>query len=248
MPEPNQPGTPGNAQPGAPGTPGTEDAPKYVTAEDFGKTAALISGMQKTLKDLQSGILTADKLAEFGLLEKDETAGTYKPKASQPQSAPKPKNDDDPVVARVKALEKQLADAKREKEDADRRMLETERDRAIIAALTKAGAVNPERDYVHLTSKVARGESGYSAKGRDQYGSETDLALDDFAEQWLKSNPELRRTAAQSGSGTPHNAPGKSGKTASGATVIPRSQWSDMSFFMANKTKFDSGEWVRGNA
>ena len=247
MPEPIIP--PGEQAP--PVVPGTGDAPQYVTTADFGKTAALISGLQKTLRTLVEGNLTADKLVELGLLEKGESDGLYKPKAPGTKQEPKPgqqqRPDDDPVILRVKNLEKQLADAKREGEDADKRVAQSELNRAVIGALTKAGAINPDRDFVHLASKVSKGESGYTGKGKDKYDQEIDVGVEDFAEAWLKANPELRAAKSQPGSGTPSGGAGGTGaKAPNGATVITRAQWSDMSWFMTNKAKFDKGEYVRG--
>jgi hypothetical protein len=250
MPEPQQPPAGGTPQPGAATqNPGTEGDPQYVTVADFGKTAAVISGLQKTLKELSGGVLTLDKLAEVGLLEKDDT-GAFKPRGvkSEPPQQQQKRDDNDPVVQRLKTLEKQLADERREKEELAKAGLENEKRSSLVDALTKAGAINPGRDVVHIAAKFAKDADGkFVTKGRDKYGSEVDLTADEFAELFLKENPELRKTQSQPGSGTPSGAQQRQGGKP-GQTVVPRAQWQDMNYFMANKAKFDSGEYVRGNS
>ena len=244
-------GSPGTPPPGgaAPPNPGTDDnKPEYVSREDFGKTAALIGGIQKTLKDLPGSLLTLDKLAEVGLLEKVDDAGviSYRPKSSQPKpdDKAKPREADDPLLLRLKSLEGELARKTKAEEEGKALLAESEKRSALTAALTKAGAVNADRDFVHLVGAVGKGEKGFVGKGTDKYGTETELTIDEVAEAFLKLNPELRRAQAQPGSGSPQ--PGNGSVTAGGGKVIPKAQWSDMNFFVANRAKFHSGEYVRG--
>jgi len=251
MPEPNTPGQPGTGQPGGtPPIPGTDDTEnKYLSKEEFGRTAAVISGLQKTLKELPGQLLTLDRLAEVGLLEKVDVDGvpTFRPKSSQ---APKPegekkRTDDDPLMQRVKTLEGQLAQKTKAEEETKTQLAESEKRTALTAALTKAGAVNADRDYVHLSSKVVKGEKGFGGRGEDKYGTEIDLTIDEVAEAFLTANPELKKATAQPGSGTPTG--GTAGFNGAGTgKVIAKSQWSDTNWFMANRAKFHSGEYVRG--
>ncbi len=206
----------------------------------------MIGRMNKSLETLASGALTPDKLVELGLLEKDDTG--YKPKAVAAPKEPKQpaRPEDDPVIQRVKTLEQELANEKKAKAEVQQQSEASERDRAVIAALNKAGAVNADRDVVHVAGKVLKGDKGYYVKAQDKYGADIQLPLDEAVELFLKANTELRKNAAAPGSGTPPGggAPGTGPRP--GQTVIPKSQWADMAWFSINQAKFHSGEYVRG--
>ena len=230
-----------------PGT-GADDLTKlFVSKEDFGKTAGHIRGLGEKLNALAASALTADKLVEILALEKDEATGKFRlPKAPDPPAnGTPPRGEDDPVMKRVKALEQQVADKNKEIADERARAEATTRDTALISALQKAGAINPNRDFVHLRDKVAKGDKGYTAKTVDEYGAEHDSDLDAFAEQYLKQNPELKKATQQGGSGTPPG-PGSKPGMRPGSTVIPKSQWGDVQFMVDNRKKFESGEYLRG--
>lgn len=243
----NNPGT-GNRDPNNPGTGDANDPTKlFVSKDDFGKTAAHIRGLGDQLKTLASTAITADKLVELLGLEKDEESGKFRmPQSKTPAAGAQQRPEDDPVMKRVKALEKQLADEQQKVADERARTESNTRDTALIAALQKAGAINPTRDYVHLVGKVTKSEKGYVARVADEYGAEKDVDVDGFAEQYLKQNPELKKTTQQGGSGTPPGAGSKPGMRP-GSTIIPKSQWSDINFMVKNRKLFDSGDYVRGD-
>jgi hypothetical protein len=195
-----------------------------------------------------------DSLANVGLLDVEEADGKkqYKPKAAAAPGTPAPKPgpqraEEDPLFQRVKTLESQLEKARREKEDSDKAVAAQARDTAIIESLRNAGAVNPQRDFMHLREKVQKGDSGYFATGKDEAGYDVEVKLDDLAKEFLKTNPELRKATTGGGAGSPNGGQGGGQQQVRpGQTVIPKSQWTNMDFFMANKRKFDTGEYVRG--
>lgn len=228
------------SQTGTPGT-GSLDPSKFVSVEDFGKTAAMIRGLQKTIENLSTGALTADKLAELGLLEKGDD-GSFKPRSAAPGDKKPAPPADDPLKKELDALKKQLADKDAEVESERRKVEETERNRAVIAAMSKAGAVNADRDFVHLAGKVVKSEKGgYVVKGADKYGSEIEIPLEQFTGSWLKENPELLRAQAGSGTGS---RPGQGGQQ--GGNVIPKEVWKDPAWYQANRAKVISGELQLG--
>ena len=255
MADPNTPGTPGTQQPGTaaptPGTGGSPETPEnqYLTKAEFGRSAAMIRGLGETLATLQTGMLTMDMLAQVGLVDVEEVEGKkqYKPKSAAAAATPKPRAEDDPLVQRLKTVESQLERAKKEKQDADTAVAASQRDTAIIEALRAAGAVNPMRDFTHLQSKVLKGDKGYYAKGTDEAGYDVEVAVNDLAVEFLKANPELKKATGNGGSGTPQNGTGTPGTgVRPGQQVIPKTQWQDMNWFMANRAKFDKGEFLRG--
>jgi hypothetical protein len=225
-----------------PGTGSTQlDPSKFVSTEDFGKTAAMIRGLQKTLETLAGTAMTAEKLVEMGLAEKGDD-GTYKPRSAQQEPGKKPAAADDPLRKELDLLKKQLADKDAAIAAEQKKLEENERNRAVIAALSKAGAVNAERDYVHLAGKVERTDQGFTVKGKDKYGTEVPIPIEEFAAGWLKDNPELLRAQAGSGSGT---MPGRDAGTG-GGNVIPKDVWKDPVWYQANRAKVLSGELQLG--
>lgn len=249
MEQPITPGTPGTPAPGtAPIEPGTStqlDPSKFVTQEAFNGAAAMISRMNKALESFTAQKPLAEQLAELGLIEKGDD-GSYKPRgATTPQPGGK-KPEDDPTARELAALKKQLADKDADLEARDRRAAELDRNRAVTAALGKAGAVNPDRDFIHVAGNVIKNENGeYVVRGKGVYGEDVDTPLEAFAADWLKKNPELMRATTMPGSGAPAKT-GQPGGAASGARLIPSSQWKDMNWYAANRSKFLTGEYARG--
>jgi hypothetical protein len=187
----------------------------FLSKQEFGATAAMIGRMNKALEGLVSSGSPLDKLAELGMLEKQED-GTYKPKSAAParpagNAEPEWKVEIEALKAQNVAKDKQIAAERKQREDAEVK-------NAVIAALEKAGAVNPSRDYVHVLPQVKRTEDGkvYVPK-TNVHGAEEQIALDVAFGDFLKSNPELRKTASHAGSGTPAGAPG--GRPAAGTDV-----------------------------
>jgi hypothetical protein len=235
--DPGAGGGGGTGAPGAGQNPGTGfDPSKYVSSEDFGKTAAMIRGIQKTLETLSTSALTLDRLAEIGLVEKAED-GTVKPRG---HAAPKgaAKGDPEPWKEEIAQLRRQL-------DEKDQALAREEKSRSVLAALTKAGAVNPDRDYVHVLDKVKKNDRGeFVVKGRDKYGAAIDVPLGEFVNDWLTQNPELKRASAAPGSGTPPGAaPGSGG----GGNVVPKSTWSNPEWYKANREKILKGEISLGS-
>lgn len=149
------------------------------------------------------------------------------------------------MKAEFEALQRKLAEKDRLLEERDQQAETDKRNSAVRAALAKAGAINPDRDLVHVAAKVQKIGDGYGSKGRDKWGAEVDISLDDLANAFLTDNPELKKGTAQPGSGTPAGG-NASGSTAGGAKIIPTSQWQDMNWYAQNRAKFMSGEYVRG--
>lgn len=227
---------------------GNDGKPEFLTKAEFGGTAAMISRMNKSLEGLLSGQVSLDKLAELGLLEKAED-GSFKPKPAaapaQQQQKPPKGEEDNPLIGRVKALESQLSEAKKREDEGKLREVQQELNKSVSAALGKAGAINADRDFVHLASKVKKDDKGYYVDGKDKYDVEIRIPLDEAADQFLKSNPELAKAKAAAGSGSPSGAGSGTGYTGNGK-VIPKAQWGDMTWMAANHAKFLSGEYVRG--
>lgn len=247
-------GAGGTGQPGGaasnPGTgAGAGDQPKFVTEETFGKTAAMIRKLSTTVEGMQGSAVTLDKLAEVGLFEKVEEDGkvVYKPKTTAAPAKPEKKADDDPLVLRVKALEGQLAKANKEKEEADRRVEEDRRNRELTLALEKAGAVKADRDYVHLVPKLVKGSDGtWVVPGKDQHGFDKEFTLEEYADLFLKENPELRKAQGQGGSGTPTGSTAVGGMI-NGKPIIPKAQWTNPVWYAANRDKVMKQEVVLGD-
>jgi hypothetical protein len=223
------------------------DPTKFVSQEAFNGTAALITRMHKTLEGLTGQKPLADQLAELGLIEKADD-GTFRPRSTQPDTKSRKGEEDDPLARELKALKKQLAekDAAIEKEQA--KAAEVDRNRAVIAALAKAQAINPDRDFIHVAAQVAKNDAGaYVVKTKGQYGEDVELPLEAYATEFLKKNPELQRSTTPTGSGTPPGgAKPQQGTAPNGAKLIPASQWKDMGWYAANRAKFLTGEFVRG--
>lgn len=242
-PTPGQPGTPATGT--APQTPATGDVPQYVERKDIDGIASQIRKINEAIGKLPNPL---EALAELGLLEKtsDGKFAVKAPAAPAPAGTPKPKTEDDdsPLAKEVKTLRQQMQDKDNQIEEQKKQSAAQARDRAVIDAMKDAGAYKAERDFVHFREKVVLNEQGqYVVKSKDQYGNDVDQPLKDFIGASVKDNPELFKNASQPGSGTP------SGSQAipAGSRVIPKSTWSETSFYMANKAKFDSGEFIRGN-
>lgn len=216
--------------------------PAFVSAADFGKTAGLIGEIKRSL----GGALTADNLVELGLFEKSDD-GKLKLKAAPTPDPQKRGETGDDIEAKFKQmLEKQDAANKLELKKRDdalaserERLKASEAKRTVQEALTKAGALNPARDYIHLQGAVKHKDDGtIVAITKDKYDTEVEVSVDEFAKQWLETNPELKVTKAQSGSGA---TGGSSGQPLPG-NVVPKAKLQDMGYYMANRDKILSGE------
>lgn len=225
------------------------DPTKFVSAEDFGKTAAKIRGIETAVTDFTKKGLTLDTLVEIGLVERTEDGKYRKPgsgQQQQQQQQQQQKPEDSPLAKEVEKLRQDLK--KRDDELlAERKGKEAnETAAAVKSALAKAGAVKPDRDYTHLLGAVTKNANGaYTVKSKDQYGNDIETPLEKYAETFLAENPELQKPQGSAGSGTPagQQAGGDGSKK---GRVIPKETWSDMDWFSKNKDKFHSGEFVRG--
>lgn len=235
----------GTGAPGGQPNPGTGslDPAKFVSVEDFGKTAAMIRGIQKSLETITGAALTADRLAELGLLEKADD-GTFRARAAGPTPKGAPPADDpvkrdlDQLKAQLKAKDEEIATEKR-------KAAEAERNRAVVAAMAKAGAVNAERDHVHLAAAVVRAEDGqYVARTKGKYGEDVDVPVEEFVSGWLKANPDLMKAQGGTGTGT---LPGQGARGGHNGNVVPKTTWSDMTWYMQNREKIQRGELVLGD-
>jgi len=187
------------------GTP--EGAPQYVTQAAFDKTAAMIGRLLKGVEALTSTALTAEKLVELGLVEKD-AAGVLKAKAAEaPKPEAKVEDKPDPRMTQMEArLAAMAAEAKTKDEAiaaADVARGIQDRNQAARAALAKANGVNPDRDYIHVADKLVKNEAGeWVLPSKDQYGVDIFTPIAAIAEKYLKDNPELARATVTTGTGT----------------------------------------------
>jgi hypothetical protein len=243
----------GAGNPGTPnggGNPGQQiDVSQFVSKKDFDGVAAQLRRVEKGISD---SVTTA--LETLGIVKKGDD-GKYVLAFQTAASGgnPSPANggtgngngdgQETPEMKRIKALEKQLSDERAAREQEKKLRLDASRDASLISALSKANAINPRRDFIHLLNGVVVKEDGsVIAKKKDEFGGDVEITLDEYVETFLKANPELKKAATSGGSGTPAGSAGG----ANGGTVIPYEKWSDPKFYQANLAKFDSGEYVRG--
>lgn len=181
----------------------------FVKQSDLNPTAALIRGLKESVEALK-GQNPLETLVSLGLLEK-ASDGSYRPKVAG--TSAKKDNEPEPewkvelkkMQEQLAAKDRQLAAEKQQREQAELRS-------AVIAALEKAGAVNPGRDYVHVIQQVKRAEDGsFFVSKTNDYGVEEKGSLEAAFIEFLKANPELRKASGHAGSGTPGNShvPGK---------------------------------------
>jgi hypothetical protein len=230
---PNNTPTPGSTP--APAQNQPQNTPDYLTKEEFSKSAAFIRGLSDRLETLTKTVPTMDLFVQLGMLEKSED-GSYKPKAGPSTEKPAEKAPEPEWKGAVEELKKSLK-AKEDELTAERqRATEVEKKNAVISALSKAGAVNPGRDAVHILSGIHKNDKGdYVARGKDDLGLDTETGLEDFIGKFLQQNPELKKASGHSGSGTPASA-----NTSSG-TTITREQMSP-EWYSKNRDKIVSGE------
>lgn len=230
------------------------DPSRYVSAEDFGKTAAKLRGIDKTISELSGKALTRDGLfdvlAEAGLVEKTED-GKFKPRVATPPPSDGKTLPPDPRLAQ---MEQELERYKQREAQRDLELQqEKERSRkqtvnvAVRDALTKANALRPDRDAVHLETLVQQAEDGsFYVKGTDRYKQEIQIPLEEYATAWLEQNPELKKATTAGGSGAPAKPGSGDGGNGAGPKRIPKEQYSDMAWYAKNADKFRSGEYVFG--
>lgn len=196
--------------------------PNFIGAADFGKTAAVISDLKKSL----GAVLTVDHLIEAGLpIERGPDGNLRRVLApidvdSDPRLAPLQQRLAD-IQARIDQREREIADEQSKTKDLAKA-------RAIEEALTAAGAVNPKRESVHYRNRVEVDEDGsfWVADGGNR------IPLNDHARGFIEQNPELRSRAKEtSGGGAPQPA-----------NTFPRSKMADTAWYMANRDKIMSGE------
>jgi hypothetical protein len=187
--------------------------------------------MKETLDALQKSVPTLDSFVSLGLLEKaDDGSYRQKPAAAPAQQKSGEKAPEPEWKAAVDELKKSLKGKEDELAAERQRAAEIEKKNAVSSALAKAGAVNPERDAVHMLAGIQRNESGaYVARSKDELGLDVEVGIDDFIVKFLNQNPELKRATGHTGSGTPAG----SATTASGAATA--------SDYMANRQKYLAG-------
>ena len=234
---------------GAPGDP----APYVPIAEfqklqeNFGKTVGSVAAMSRKFDSVLTADKLADALAGLGLVEKAED-GSYRPKSAAAPGKPE-KTEGDP---RVKAMEAEIAELKKTAQAAqemarqkDEQALASARDNAIVTALGKAGAISPDEDYVKLQSKVVRNERGeFVVKGQDRYGSEIEIPLEKYADEWLTARPHLKKATGQAGTGTPTGSPTPGTKLASGKIAVSRAEAFTPQWQMAHSHELNKYQFV----
>lgn len=173
------------------------DAPQYLTKDEFSKSAAYFRRVAEENTSLKEMV--------GALVEKGED-GVYKLKAT-PQPVTPPKKDDKVPEwqTEMNAMKSELKKRDDLIADKDRKFAESSKRAAIIEALAKANAVNPQRDAVHLFDAIKTNSDGkYVSYSKDENGLDVETPLDVFAAGFIKSNPELLRAQGKSGSGTPN--------------------------------------------
>ena len=189
-----------------------QNQPDFVTKDEFGRTAAFIRGLKDTVEALQKSMPTLDTFVSLGMLERVDD-GTYKPKpaqqaahspAQQPQHQQSSNTAEPEWKQAVDALKKSLK-AKDDELAAERqRAADGERKNAVISALARAGAVNPDRDAVHVLNGIQKNDKGqYVSRAKDDLGLDIEVSLEDFVTKFLQTNPELKKASGHAGSGTP---------------------------------------------
>lgn len=222
-----------------------------IPPEDFGRTAAIVDGLKKSVQDLIGSALTGDKLKStlpevlegLGLVEKAED-GTYRAKgaaAGDPKAKTgTPTEAETRLANRIAALEADLKKQHEAAKEKDKKIEQEKQKSALISALTEAQALNPGRDYVHLLDKLEADANGnYVVTLPDENGIDRQFGLKDAVGKYLDANKELKRTSAAPGGGAP--AGGGSGKPPA-AGVIPKATWSDPAWWAANSEKVMKGE------
>ena len=196
-------------------------------------------------------MLTVDKLVELGLFSKGEDG---KLTLAQAQAAAAAKTEPNPAEVewrkKFESLENQMKADKDALTAEKKRNEENARNTAVMAELTKAGAMRPDRDYVHIINSVSQDANGnYVVAGKDKYGMDTTFSVGEYVEKFLGENPELKKmTAATGGSGANPNKPAAAGtpQTHNGKEVVPKAKWTDAAWFMANQDKILKGEILLG--
>lgn len=176
-----------------------------LTKNEFSGTAAMLRGMNDSLTAMKTAN-PLDALVTAGVLEK-KADGTYAAKAvtaaapAKKEDVPAWQTQIDQLIAQGAAKDKALAASNEAREAGELKS-------AVVMAFEKAGAMNANRDYVHVLPNVKKATDGtYHTISKDQFGVETPVALDVAFGTFLKGNPELMKASGKPGSGTPAGSP-----------------------------------------
>lgn len=209
----------------------------FLSKAEFNGSAAIIRQLKEG-QDRMSASNNLDTLVTAGLLEK-KADGTYGAKAVLGVAAAPLKKDAvpewqtqiDELRTQGAAKDKALAAANDAREASDLK-------NAVITALTTAGAVNPNRDYLHVLPSVKKAPDGtYHTVSKDQFGVETPISLDVSFKTFLGANPELMKASSRPGSGTPAG-----GVVTVGGITASREQMSDPAWYAANRAAVIAGK------
>ena len=173
---------------------GTQDnQPQYLTKDEFGKSATYfrkVAEENTALKEMLSAIVEKGEDGSFRL--KQHTATPNKESETDWQTE-------------LKSLKTEISKRDQLIAEKDRKAQEATKRSAIIDALAKSNAVNPQRDAVHLFDHIiTTSEGNYVAQTKDDNGLSVETPLDAFVSGFLKSNPELVKATTKTGSGTPN--------------------------------------------
>jgi hypothetical protein len=171
------------------------EAPQYLTKDEFSKSAAYfrrVAEENASLKEMLSAVIEKGEDGVFKL--KATTAPVVVPK----DKAPEWQVEMNAMKSELKKRDDLIAEK-------DKKFAESSKRAAIIDALSKSNAVNPQRDAVHIFDSVKTNSEGkYVSYSKDENGLDVETGLDVFVGSWLKGNPELVRASGKSGSGTPN--------------------------------------------
>ena len=180
---------------GAPPNGAGEDAPKYVTEEQLNRaiTGRLSDFSKKFEKTLETsfGGLSEKLMTQVGDLITQKVGETKKPDDSNT-----PKGAEDPMVRglqkQLEAVQKEVADAKRERDEQVANAKALDLRSKVQAELTKAGFTDAERarmamgHLIDVDKRIRRGEDD-SIVGRD-IQDDQDVDLSTFVRSWVKSD------------------------------------------------------------
>ena len=171
----------------------TQQQPNYLTKEEFGKTAAFLRKLSEENESLRSMV--------SAIVEKTEDGG-FRLKGIQPEAPAKPEKSD--PMAEVEKLRLEIKKRDELLAEEKNRAATTAKKAALIDVMSKANAVNPQRDVVHIFDMVKQNDQGeYVVTDKDENGLQVDVSINNYVSKWLSSNPELVKPSAKAGSRTP---------------------------------------------